>query len=93
MAHQSRPSSAPLGIDSDAEQTEIRRFLKQLAREDAVVIPLLGMRRDLFAAKPFDGLPDHLVLFGEVRVVLLCFARYGNITHSGFSWALIWTNI
>ena len=47
------------------------------------MIPLLGVGRDLFAAEPLDGLPDHFVLFSEVRDIPVFASQLpsSNIAH------------
>ena len=73
--------AAPFRIDTDAEQSQVRGLLEKLSREDAGVVPLFGVRRDLFAAEPFHGLADHFVFFGEVRKFLFGFGGNRNLAH------------
>src|ERR1700682_3896350 len=86
------PAAAPFGMDANAEEAQIGGLLEQLTRKDARVVPLLGVGRDLLAAEALHGLPDQLVLFGEIRKVDFGFLNCG-LAHCESSSAPIWTSI
>src|SRR5207302_6970703 len=67
VGHGARARQA-VALEVHAEEAELRHFLRELARQDALLEPFADMRHDTLAHPLPDGVPDRLLLVVEERV-------------------------